>query len=172
MRNSLVYLPVEELEKRCRFETLRRSGPGGQNRNKVETGVRFYLDELGLVGEATERRYQGENRKIALHRLRMELALTVREIPALGGDAPLSDFKWFDRLVGGKIRVSSESFDYPILVAEFFDVYSATGGRLSEAATLLNTTSSQIVRFLRQAPSALEALNAQRAREGLPRLKA
>ena len=96
----------------------------------------------------------------------------MREIPALDGDAPLSDFKWFDRLVGGKIRVSSESFDYPILVAEFFDVYSATGGRLSEAATLLNTTSSQIVRFLRQVPSALEALNVQRAREGLPRLKA
>ena len=172
MRKSLVYLSAEELEKRCRFETLRRSGPGGQNRNKVETGVRFYLDELGLVGEATERRYQGENRKIALQRLRLELALTVREIPTLEGEAPLSNFKWFGRLVGGKLRVSSENFDYPILVAEFFDVYAATGGRLAETAALLHTTSSQIVRFLGQIPRALEALNVLRAREGLPRLRA
>ena len=72
MRNSLVYLPVEELEKRCRFETLRRSGPGGQNRNKVETGVRFYLDELGLVGEATDRaRNTGVGRRRAPFRLQM-----------------------------------------------------------------------------------------------------
>lgn len=171
MRKSLVYLTAEELEKHCRFETLRRSGPGGQNRNKVETGVRFYLDELGHVGEATERRYQGENRKIALQRLRLKLALTTREIPALDAENPLADFRWFDRLVAGKARISSESFDYPILVAEFFDVYAATGGRLSETATLLKTTSSQLVHFLGQAPSALEALNALRAKEGLARLR-
>ncbi|MBQ1277216.1 MAG: peptide chain release factor-like protein, partial [Thermoguttaceae bacterium] len=75
---SPVYLEPEALERACRMERLRRSGPGGQNRNKVETAVRFYHPATGLVGEATERRYQGENRKIALERLRVEIALTVR----------------------------------------------------------------------------------------------
>lgn len=171
MRKSLVYLSAEELEKQCRFETLRRSGPGGQNRNKVETGVRFYLDDQGLVGEATERRYQGENRKIALQRLRIELALTSRDVPELGADEPLAGFRWFDRLVGGKIRVSSESFDYPILVAEFFDVYEATGENLAASAAALHTTPSQIVRFLSQVPKTLEALNSLRIKRGLSRLK-
>ena len=172
MRKSLVYLSAEELEKRCRFETLRRSGPGGQNRNKVETGVRFYLDEFGLVGEATERRYQGENRKIALQRLRLELALTFRDVPDLDASPPLSGFRWFERLVGGKLRVASDSYDYPILVAEFFDVYAATGENLSETSSALHTTSSQIVRFLSQEPKTLEALNLLRSKRGLSRLRA
>ena len=63
MNRRELYFPLEEFEKDCRLETLRRSGPGGQNRNKVETGVRIYHLPTGLVGEATERRYQGENRK-------------------------------------------------------------------------------------------------------------
>ena len=60
MRNSPVYLPLDALAAVCRFEALRRSGPGGQNRNKVETGVRYYHEASGLVGEATERRWDFE----------------------------------------------------------------------------------------------------------------
>ena len=186
MRESLVYLPTEELERLCRLETLRRSGPGGQNRNKVETGVRFYLDEAGLVGEATERRYQGENRRIALQRLRLELALKVRESiltqetnvvgeetkrETVVAPSALRDFRWFSRLVGNKIQVSAESDDYPTLVAEFFDAYQATDENLSATAEILQTTSSQIVRFLSKVPKALEALNTLRERRGLGRLR-
>ncbi|MCA9240852.1 MAG: peptide chain release factor-like protein, partial [Planctomycetales bacterium] len=32
-------VPLEELERDCKIERLRRSGPGGQHRNKVETAV-------------------------------------------------------------------------------------------------------------------------------------
>ncbi len=172
MRKSFVYLSNDALEKRCRFKTLRRSGPGGQNRNKVETGVRFYLDELGLVGEATERRYQIENRRIAFARLRLELALSVRELPELDDDEALAGFRWFDRLAGKKIDVSSNNFDYPILVAEFFDVYIATGEDLPRTAAILRTTSSQIVRFLNKEPKALETLNLLRSKRGQSRLRA
>lgn len=181
MSLSPVYLAPEELEKECRFERLRRSGPGGQNRNKVETAVRFHHLPTGLVGEASERRRQGENRKIALDRLRLELALTVRTVPTLELDAQgnaalpqdrAKSMRWFERLQGNKIRVAPTHFDYPILVAEFFDVYAATNENLTQTAELLQTTASQIVKLLADNPKALETLNALRAKQGMGRLKA
>lgn len=190
---SPVYLEPEALERACRMERLRRSGPGGQNRNKVETAVRFYHPATGLVGEATERRYQGENRKIALERLRIEIALTVRSAvpPSLAPSADVklgalenlepskipasadarASLRWFARLQGGKIRVAPSSFDYAILVSEFFDVFEANGENLPATAAALETTASQIVRFLSAVPKCLEELNRRRTRLGLSRLK-
>lgn len=48
---------------------LKGSGPGGQNRNKRETGIRITHLPTGLVVMATERRTQGENLRIAKERI-------------------------------------------------------------------------------------------------------
>jgi ribosome-associated protein len=45
------------------------SGPGGQNRNKRETGIRLKHLPTGLVVTATERRSQGQNLDTAFERL-------------------------------------------------------------------------------------------------------
>lgn len=179
MNRRELYFPLEEFEKDCRLETLRRSGPGGQNRNKVETGVRIYHLPTGLVGEATERRYQGENRKQAVFRLRMELALRVRapieiNFDGEGGVVGVNtSLMWFTRRGNdSRILISKDSVDYPTLVADFFDVYAAVQEDLPTAARLLQTTPSQIVRFLGKIPSALNLLNEQREKKGLRRLRA
>jgi len=52
-----------------RFQTFHSSGHGGQNINKVETGVRAIHVPTGLSVTATEARTQHLNRKIALNRL-------------------------------------------------------------------------------------------------------
>jgi len=64
---------LEALERECDMEFLRGSGPGGQHRNKVETGVRLRHLPTGIVVTAMERRSQARNRKLALERLRDRL---------------------------------------------------------------------------------------------------
>jgi protein subunit release factor B len=51
------------------IETFRSGGPGGQNQNKVETGVRITHPESGAVGESRTERSQWINRQIAFKRL-------------------------------------------------------------------------------------------------------
>ncbi|MEO0965778.1 MAG: peptide chain release factor-like protein, partial [Planctomycetota bacterium] len=69
----------EELIRGCEVFRGRRGGPGGQHRNKVETAVRLVHRATGLEGQASERRSQAENRRVALRRLRWRLAVEVRE---------------------------------------------------------------------------------------------
>jgi protein subunit release factor B len=51
------------------IQTFRSGGPGGQNQNKVNSGVRIIHDASGAVGEARDTRNQHQNRKAAFLRL-------------------------------------------------------------------------------------------------------
>lgn len=69
-----VRLPEAALLAECVETFFIASGPGGQHRNKTESGVRLTHGPTGVTVSATERRSQAQNRGAALERLRARLA--------------------------------------------------------------------------------------------------
>ncbi|MGO8748236.1 MAG: peptide chain release factor family protein [Thermoguttaceae bacterium] len=160
-------LSPETLWEACDVERLRRSGPGGQHRNKVETAVRVAHRPTGVRAEASERRSQAANRNVALARLRINLALEIRRAWPVAGASLL----WRSRCSGGRIGVSIRHADFPTLLAEALDAVQASCDDLGAAAALLGTTSSQLIRFLQKEPRAFSLLNDRRRQHGLRPVK-
>jgi len=160
-------IPVDELLKECDVRFVRRSGPGGQRRNKVETGVHIRHRPTELQAEAAERRSQEQNRKAAVHRLRLTLAREVRRPVAEQTPSAL----WTSRCRGRRISVNAGHADFPALLAEALDVLAECGYELRPAAERLQVSSSQLTKLLKQDAAAFGGVNDQRESLGLPRLR-
>lgn len=135
----------EALLAECEVQTYRASGPGGQNRNKVETAVRLRHRPTGITVIAEESRSQAENRARALRRLRRALALRVRsplppdEVPAavracVGGD--------------GRLRVSGRDRRYLPACSAVLDLLLACEGSVSAAAARIGVSTANLSDFL------------------------
>ncbi len=146
----------EQLWADCEVRRLRRSGPGGQHRNKVETAINLHHLPTGVRAEANERRSQAQNRSLALFRLRMNLALEVRR--SVGPDYVPSPL-WQARCGGRVLKVSATHDDFPTLLAEALDVLAASDADPKRAAAVLGSTPSQLVRLLKLDPRALALVN-------------
>ena len=83
-------------------KAIRGSGPGGQHRNKVATGVRITDKRTGLTAEATKSRSQSINKAEAFEKLALRL-VAYYEAEQSGGVLRRMSLGW-----GSKIRTYHE----------------------------------------------------------------
>jgi hypothetical protein len=155
------------LLKDCQIQHVRRSGPGGQHRNKVETGVVIKHLPTGIIGEAAEKRQQGRNRSVALFRLRVNLALECRSHHTAETPSKL----WLRRIANGTIKVNSEHDEFPALLAEALDALAQFDFEPKATSEFLLCSSSQLIKFLKKEPRAFAWLNSKRQAAGMHVLK-
>jgi RF-1 domain len=161
-------LPVELLLRDCDEQRTRRGGPGGQHRNKTETAIVLTHRPTGVSGQASERRSLAENRRVAVYRLRLNLALAIRlPAPAL---RVLADV-WRSRSRNQRIGVAVDHDDFPAVLAEAIDFLQADNVEPARAARRLGVSTSQLLKLLRSEPAAWTWLARQRTERSLPPLK-
>lgn len=149
----------------CDVDTFRGPGPGGQKRNKTSSAVRLRHRSSGLSATARESRSQHVNKVRALRRLRLAIALEVRnEVP--DGWTPPPLFGRY-RTATGRIEISRRNPDYPRLIAVVLDALAASGGALAETAGRLGVGSAQLSKFVVSDEKLLARINRLRSERHL-----
>ncbi len=161
-------LPIDFLLADCKVRRGRRSGPGGQHRNKVETAIVIMHEPTGVRAEATERRSQEQNRRMAIFRLRVRLALEHR--CSVDADSSPSVL-WKSRCHGTRLSVSPTHDDFPAILAEALDVLAANHYNVAVASQWLDCSNSQLIKLLKSEPRAFLQINDHRQAADLPPLR-
>ena len=156
----------EALLHECQISRTKSGGPGGQHRNKVESAV-VITHCSGVSGQASERRSQHENRKVAVARLRINLALAVRSDHQIEKPSDL----WNQRCRGQKISISPNHEEFPCILAEALDFIAQSNFQIATAASKLNCSTSQLIKLIKLEVLAFQMVNEQRKKLGLSLLK-
>ena len=147
----------------------RSSGPGGQHRNRKATACTATHIPSDLSGEATERRRQSENRKMAISRLRRTLAILLRR--ELDTETYAISELWESRRQGDRLPISPKHVEYPAILAETLDVLLACNFDMNQTSSILQISNTQILKIVSGDKAAITWFNDQRKEHDLKPLK-
>jgi hypothetical protein len=153
-RSFVLKLSDAELLKLCKVSAYKGSGPGGQHRNKTSSGVSLELrienreSRINLNAYSCDDRSSHVNKLLALKKLRLKIALQIREEHA--EQAPF-DFP------GSSGKISLDNKLYPEFIADILDRINAANGDLGEAAKMWGLSKSALNKIILQDKKVLEA---------------
>ena len=163
-------LSDEELLKQCDWYAGRASGPGGQKRNKTHSAIMLTHTPTGITCIANEHRLQGENRALAMERLRLALTLAIRrEVDLETFTVPEVVKMQINR--DGKLGVNEDNPRYLPIIATMLDLLVVYRGQVSKAADLLGISTTNFINILHRNPKLWTAAQEWRKRFNLPPLK-
>jgi hypothetical protein len=152
-------LDDQALLAQCAVEKFRAQGPGGQHVNRTDSAVRITHRESGLVAQSQDHREQLRNLAEAARRLRIRLACQVR------GQSRL---EWLGKFrQGSRLSLSAASADYALAAAVCLDALAASAGSMSDAATQIGLSTSQLAKALTLDQDVRRAADALRSAHGL-----
>ena len=160
----------EGLLEQCEWAGLRKGGPGGQRRNKAETGVRLEHVPTGVRVEAHDERTQKRNKELAVKRLRKEIAVAVREDIHSWADMDASMTEALARVVERKVGPKNEKFADGI--GPLLDLLEALNGAVGDVANELGTSTGNLSKVVSSDKDLLEAVNRIRKHNGFKPLRA
>jgi hypothetical protein len=165
MTRSLRFLTDEQLLAESRLEAFRGPGPGGQKRNKTNNSIRMTYLPTGIHVIAGESRSQAENKMRAIRRLKLKLAIDVREsIDAAHFEPP----DWFLSIRHqGRIEASHRHAYYAPVAGLLLDLLKVLHGSPADVGIMLGVSTTEVVKFLEQEPHLWEAANRIRADLGV-----
>lgn len=162
----LLALTPEELLRQCRQARFQGSGPGGQKRNRVYSGVRVTHGATGLTAESVDSRASLRNLGAAVGRLRMVLALSASLLdcdPDQGAaGSPQAPFR---------AGASASHEDYPRFLLRALHHLAWHRGQLAPAAAALGCSASALTRFFKADKAAWARAKDIRETNGLHALK-
>ena len=150
---ELVRSTDRELLDKCRLDTFRGSGRGGQKRNKTSNAVRLTISDLAVT-ESTSRS-RAQNITKALRKLRLAIALSLSNgFGRVCNTGPLPDDirPYFS---GGVIRINLQNPLFPMVVGNLVDLFVNCQSSWSAVAEACGVSKSQLRRFVEKHPSLL-----------------
>ena len=141
----------DDLAAECSWDFHKTTGNGGQKKNKTSSAVRVFHQPTGLSAVCDRERSQKMNRKGALHKLRLAIALAYREK--------------FDTSVntvcGGTVPALS-SPNYPLFAAYTLDALADAEWEPEAACALLGWSKSHLFKIIGRDPALGAVINRER----------
>jgi hypothetical protein len=131
-------------------------GPGGQKKNKTSSAVRLIHKPTLIQASASEDRMQSINKQRALRRLRMELAIELRQRESAWAKA------W---------GMNSKNMDLPLLAGCILDSLYTRSFQVSEVAKYFSLRTSRLIKILQKSDRLWREVNAQRQHLNLKELR-
>jgi len=156
-RNEVLLLPDAELLRRCRVDTFRGSGRGGQKRNVTDSAVRVTHVATGVTAASDRTRSQIQNRSAALRMLRKQLALQWRSAAQAG-------WEWTP-------PPPRRQPEYAVWLATVLDVLAEAGWRVGQAADRCGIPTARFVKPLGDDLPAWRYVAACRGKAGMGPLR-
>jgi len=162
----------------CDVHIYKASGPGGQHRNKVSSAVRLRHRPSGVTAHGDDTRSQHDNKRLALKRVRMQIALQVRrpfpgrdELPAVLAACVFTPRRGPPRRGPGRLAVGRKDHRFWPVAQVLLDALDDCGGGLADAAAGVGVNTSNLVAQLKRDRHLFAAAQQIRKRHGLGPVK-
>lgn len=156
--HEILSLPDEAILAQCDIHIYKASGPGGQHRNKVSSAVRLRHKETGITATANDSRSQHSNRKLALQRMRMNIALRLRSPLAPTGDEPnlpeilaecIHVATKGPQAGSARLTIGRKNHRFWLVAAYLLDILTGAEGKVAQAAEMLGITTGNLTSVLK-----------------------
>ncbi len=156
-RNLWLEADNDTFLKACTQEGYQASGPGGQKRNRKFSAIRITHQETKISVTSSETRSQHNNRKTALKKLKLKIAIEI------GGPKIIS-------YNPTNIKIGLSNPKYPLFIAFLFDNLWDNNFSISETAKSINISTSKLIKLISRDIIIWKIVNNYREKLGLKQL--